>query len=128
MVVTEETFDQQLHEARLSLRHIRCEVAELRVYLALKQLVALSYKAGFNPAQLRLPAGQPGGGRWTDGDGGDVILVGARGRGSVAVRVGKRTLEATPAQAARYAVANLRATPRSGGCRRSTRRGDHGPA
>lgn len=107
--MTDETFGQLRYEARLSLRNIRCEVAELRVYLALKRLVALSYKAGFNPAQLRLPAGQPGGGRWTDGDGGDVILIGARGRGSVAVRVGTRTLDATPAQAAHYAVANLRA-------------------
>jgi hypothetical protein len=58
---------------------------------------------------LRIPAGQPGGGRWTDGDGGDVILIGAQGRGSVSVRIGNRTLDATPAQAARYAVANARA-------------------
>lgn len=107
MVLTDKTFDQTLCEAHLSLCNVRCEVAELRVYLALKRLVALSYKAGFNPAQLRLPAGQPGGGSWTDG--GDVILVGARGRGSVAVRIGNRTLDATPAQAARYAVANIRA-------------------
>jgi len=107
MIVTDETFDQLLYEARLSLRSIRREVAEIRVYLALKRIVALSHKAGFNPGQLRLPAGQPGGGRWTDG--GDVILVGARGLGSVSVRVGTRTLDATPAQAARYAVANLRA-------------------
>ncbi len=41
--------------------------------------------------------------------GGVVILIGARGRGSVSVRVGSRTLDATPAQAARYAVANARA-------------------
>ncbi|MBL8565370.1 MAG: hypothetical protein JNM89_06610 [Hyphomicrobiaceae bacterium] len=107
--MTDETFDQQLREARLSLRNIRCEVAELRIYLALKRIVALSHKAGFNPGQLRLPGGQPGGGRWTGGNGGDVILVGARGRGSVSVRIGNRTLDATPAQAARYAVANLRA-------------------
>lgn len=71
--MTDETFGQLLDEARLSLRNIRFEVAELRVYLTLKRLFALSYKAGFNPAQLRLPAGQPGGGRWTDGDGGDII-------------------------------------------------------
>lgn len=42
MDVMDETFDQQFHEARLSLCNIRCEVAELRVYLALKRLVALS--------------------------------------------------------------------------------------
>lgn len=106
--MTAREFDQLLHEARMSLLDIRCEVAALRVYLALKRLVALSHKAGFGPAQLRIPAGQPGGGRWTD-SGGDVILIGARGRGSVAVRVGNRTLDATPAQAARHAVANLRA-------------------
>lgn len=95
-------------ERRLLLLDLRCEVAALRVYLALKRL-ALSHKAGFNPAQLRIPAGQTGGGRWTDGDGGDVFLIGARGRGSVSVRVGNRTLDATPAQAARYALANARA-------------------
>lgn len=93
----------------MSLYDIRLEVAALRIYLALKRLVALSHKAGFNPAQLRLPAGRPGGGRWTDSEGGDVIFVGARGRGSVSVHVGNRTLDATHAQAARYAVANLRA-------------------
>ena len=65
--------------------------------------------AGFNPAQLRILAGQDGGGRWIDSEGGDVILIGARGRGSVLVRIGNQTFEATPAQAARYAVANARA-------------------
>lgn len=97
-------------EARPLLLDLRCELAELRVCVALQRL-ALAHKAGFNPAQLRIPAGQPGGGQWTDGegDGGDVILIGARGRGSVSVRVGSRTLDATPAQAARYAVANARA-------------------
>lgn len=87
---------------------MRCDVAALRVYLALKRLV-FSHKAGFNPAQLRIPAGQTGGGRWTDGEGGDVILIGAQGRGSVSVRIGNQTFEATPAQSARYAVANARA-------------------
>ena len=92
--MTDKTFDQLLWETRQSLFGIRCQVAELSIYLALKGLVALSHKAGFNPAQLRLPAGQPGGGRWTGGDEGDVILVGARGRGSVSVRVGNRTIVA----------------------------------
>ena len=107
--MTDKALNQRFYEARLSLSEIRCDVAELRVYLALKRLVTLSHKAGFNPGQLRLPAGQMGGGRWADGDDGDVILIGARGRGSVAVQVGNRALDATPAQAARYAVANLRA-------------------
>ncbi len=106
--VTTEVRDGLPDETRLPLLELRCELAALRVYLALKRL-ALSHKAGFNPAQLRIPAGQPGGGQWTDGEGGVVILIGARGRGSVSVRVGSRTLDATPAQAARYAVANARA-------------------
>jgi hypothetical protein len=76
--------------------------------VALQRLV-LAHKAGFNPAQLRIPAGQPGGGQWADGDGGDVILIGAQGRGSVSVRIGNRTIDATPGQAARYAVASARA-------------------
>ncbi len=64
-------------ETHLPLFELRCELAALKVYLALKRLV-LSHKAGFNPAQLRIPAGQTGGGRWTDGNGGgDVILIGA---------------------------------------------------
>lgn len=100
--------DQWPDEFHSSLLDIRCELAALRVCLVLERL-ALAHKAGFNPAQLRIPAGQPGGGRWTDSDGGDVILVGARGRGSVTVRIGGRTLDATPAQAARYAVASARA-------------------
>ncbi len=104
--VTAETLDAMPDEARSLLLEFRCELAALRVYLALQRLV-FSHKAGFNPAQLRIPAGQPGGGQWTDGGG--VILIGARGRGSVSVRVGSRTLDATPAQAARYAVANARA-------------------
>lgn len=99
--------DEGSGDFRLPLLDLRCELAALRVYLALKRLVALSCKAGFNPGQLRIPAGRPGGGRWADGDG-SVILIGARGRGSVSVRIGNRTLEVTPAEAARYAVANAR--------------------
>jgi hypothetical protein len=41
----------------MTLLDMRCEVAALRVYLARKRVIALSYKAGFNPAQPRLPAG-----------------------------------------------------------------------
>ena len=109
--MTAQTLDGLPAETRSTLIDFRCELAELRVYVAL-QLLALAHKAGFNPAQLRIPAGQEVGGQWTDGDGGqggDVILIGARGRGSVSVRIGNQTFEATPGQAARYAVANGRA-------------------
>jgi hypothetical protein len=76
MVAPDEThnFDQTFG-ARLLLRSVQREVAELRACLALKRLIALSNKLGFNPTQLRIPAGQPGGGRWTDGDGDDVVLI-----------------------------------------------------
>lgn len=106
--MTTDALDSLPDEDRSLLLELRCELAALRVLLALERL-ALSHKAGFNPAQLRIPAGQPGGGQWTEGDGGDVILIGAQGRGSVSVRVGNRTIDATPGQAARYAVANARA-------------------
>jgi len=107
--VTTEVRDGLPDETRQPLLDLRCELAALRVNVALERLV-LSHKAGFNPAQLRIPAGLPGGGQWTDSDGGDdVILIGARGRGSVSVRIGNQSFEATPAQAARYAVANARA-------------------
>lgn len=77
MIVTDKTFDRRLAEIRRSLRHLKCEVAALRVYLSVKRLVALSHKAGFNPAQLRVPTGNPDGGQWT---GGLVHQVGACGR------------------------------------------------
>ncbi len=106
--MTDHILDGLPIEARPLLLDLRCVLAELRVCVALQRL-ALAHKAGFNPAQLRIPAGQDGGGQWTDGDGGDVILIGAQGRGSVSVRIGNRTIDATPGQAARYAVANARA-------------------
>lgn len=58
--------------------------------------------------QPRVPAGNSDGGQWTPvsrtGPGG--------GRGPTSVRIGGRTLEATPAQAARYALAEARARDR----------------
>ena len=35
------------------------------------RLIDLLQKANFNPAQLRIPAGRPGGGEWTDGETGE---------------------------------------------------------
>jgi hypothetical protein len=107
--VTEGTYHQLIDEARAALRAVRREVIALRLHLALGRLAEIVRKANFNPAQLRIPAGQPGGGQWAGGEDGDVHLVGARGRTSVTVRVGSRTLDATPAQAARYAISSARA-------------------
>ena len=48
-------------------KELAYEIAALRVELALKRLIALTRK--YSPDQPRIPAGQPGGGRWTDGGG-----------------------------------------------------------
>jgi len=44
---------------------LRTRLAGLRVLTAAVRLQHLLRKANFNPAQLRIPPGQPGGGRWT---------------------------------------------------------------
>ena len=83
MTVTEKTFDQVLHEARLSLLNLKCGVDALRFILAVRRLSNLLRKGGFDPDQRRDDRG-----RWTDaggdpgsGGGGDgqVILVGGPG-------------------------------------------------
>jgi hypothetical protein len=47
------------------------EIAGLRFWLSGICLQALLRKANFNPGQLRIPAGQPGGGQWSDSGGGN---------------------------------------------------------
>lgn len=77
-----KTFDQLLDEARLLVLDIRWRIATRRVQHALKRLAGLAHKAGFNPAQTRVPTGNPDGGQWTGGGGavgGLVHQVGARG-------------------------------------------------
>jgi hypothetical protein len=87
--------------------HLKCELAAQRFQRTLSRYIA---QIKFNPGQLRIPADQPGGGQWTNGENaGNVIRVGARGRTFVAVRVGNRALAATPGQAGRLAYANARA-------------------
>ena len=84
-----------------------CELAFDRLRHAAHRLAALAYDLRFRPDQARIPAGQEGGGQWTNDD---VTLISSRPRPlSVPVRVGGRTLEATPGQAARLAAANARA-------------------
>lgn len=83
-------------------------MAWARVVVAFKAFAQLAIKAGFNPSQPRVPAGNPDGGQWTSGGGstgGLVHRIGARGRSFVAVRIGRRTLPATPAQTMRLANA-----------------------
>ncbi len=90
---------QQIADLRRVGLRLKCDIAWLRCILALKRFANAAIKANFNPGQLRIPAGQPGGGQWTDGGGGGLTLVGARGRMSVSVRVRGRQMEVTPAQA-----------------------------
>lgn len=104
-------YDVELKHADLDLRW---EIAAQRFLLAGRRLAALLRKANFNPAQPRVPAGNADGGRWTDtGSAGDsssrarVYQAGARGRSSVSVRTGRGTLNATPGQAARLAIADM---------------------
>ena len=104
----DKTFDQLLDEARLLVLDIRWRIAARRVQQALKRLAGSAHKAGFNPAQMRVPAGNPDGGQWTGGGGaiGDFVhQVGARGRQFGVVRVGRASLPATPGQTMRLANA-----------------------
>lgn len=98
-------------------------LAGLRLQASLLRL-RRAVKAGFDPNQPRVPAGNPDGGQWTGG-GGEVLTDTTpdsfgkpgtrlaqntpRGRGGARIRAGVRTLDATPAQAVRYVTANARA-------------------
>lgn len=103
-------------ESRQAILALQLELAARRFILAGKRLAALFGKANFNPAQPRVPAGNSDGGQWTDtgigagrSGGARVFRAGARGRGSVTIRAGRGTLNATPAQAARLAIAEASA-------------------
>jgi hypothetical protein len=89
------------HDRSPSLITLRAQLAAHAFDLAALRLQLLLRKASFNPGQLRIPAGQSGGGRWTDGSDSAVTQVSRtpRGRG--------RGLQPTPAQAMR--LANARA-------------------
>lgn len=53
---------------------LRAKIAGLRLLAAALRFQHLLRKANFNPGQLRIPVGQPGGGQWTD-DGGNAQPV-----------------------------------------------------
>ena len=58
-----------LHDHSPNLIGLRARLAGHAFELAAIRLQLLLRKAGFNPDQPRVSAGQPGAGRWTDGDG-----------------------------------------------------------
>jgi hypothetical protein len=65
-----------LLDSSASLTTLRARLAGYALDLAGIRLQLLLRKAGFNPDQPRVPAGQPGGGQWTDGgDGGPEYSV-----------------------------------------------------
>jgi hypothetical protein len=57
-------------EYQRKLAELRWMLADLKLDLTLQRLRAKAYKANFNPAQPRWPAGSREGGQWTDGGGG----------------------------------------------------------
>jgi hypothetical protein len=67
--------------------------------------IALRLKAGYRADQPRVPAGNPDGGQWTDGDDSSRVVGVARRRANAGqVRVGNRWLSATPAQQLRLSL------------------------
>jgi len=53
----------------LSARALACHIAGERMMAAFARFQAFAEKAGFNPDQPRVPAGNPDGGQWTGSDG-----------------------------------------------------------
>jgi hypothetical protein len=89
-----------LHNHTPSLTALRATLAGHAVMLAAIRLQLLLRKANFNPAQLRDEFG-----RWTREGGGSERPQPAQGRrGSIRINIDGRVLEATPGQAARFAV------------------------
>lgn len=94
-----------LRKASYFLAVAQFELGQLRFALALKR---------HNSNQPRVPAGQPGGGQWTDGDGGwfpraEYAQLRPRARPGGLRRVGERDLPTTPAQEVRWELAAARA-------------------
>lgn len=87
---------------------LECEAAWARMVLAFKAFVQVAIKAGFNPGQPHVPAGNPDGGQWTSSGGsasGGLIHLASSRWQSVRVRVGRSYLEANPGQSMRLANA-----------------------
>jgi hypothetical protein len=81
---------------------VKCEVAYVRTIVAahlLMKALQRQEEQKFNPGQPRIPAGQTGGGQWTDGGGSadSVHLANAR-RATSRVIVGGRTYNVTSSQ------------------------------
>lgn len=94
---------------------LRAELLGLRVDASLLRVLLLHRK--YDPGQPRIPAGQSGGGRWTDGGGtgdGERIRVAQNGpprpaRSTTTTRLGARPLEGTPGQISEWAATRMQA-------------------
>lgn len=85
-----------------------CEAAWARMVVAFKVFVQVAIKAGFNPGQPRVPAGNRDGGQWTSSGGaagGGIVHLASSRAPTVRVRVGRYYQPATPAQSMRLANA-----------------------
>lgn len=102
---------------------LRMELRVAVVRLKAARLFRLVGKANFDLSQPRVPRGEPGGGRWTDGGvgtsrpskrptGEPIRLAqaqGGRGRATPTLRLPGGIFELSPGQAARYDAARIRA-------------------
>jgi hypothetical protein len=68
-MLPEHSLSQSGRSRRLSARALACRTAGARMMAAFARFQALAEKAGFNPDQPRVPAGNPDGGKWTGSDG-----------------------------------------------------------
>jgi hypothetical protein len=68
-MLPKHSLSQSGRPRQLSARALACHIAGERMMAALAHLQALAEKAGFNPGQPRVPAGNPDGGQWTGSDG-----------------------------------------------------------
>jgi hypothetical protein len=95
--VTSKTVQATLRQTRSLLLAIKCDRAALRLRIALQRFIEVAQRTKFNPAQPRIAAGQPGGGRWASdaGSGGDVQTVQARRGSTFPITVGGRTYVTT---------------------------------
>lgn len=93
---------------------LRAEILGLRVELAFRKFVLLHRK--YAPSQPRIPAGQPGGGRWTDGVGWSDGLVRVAQNGPVRptqamfrTSVYAQSPVGTPGQVSQWVVTRMQA-------------------
>jgi hypothetical protein len=98
----QQDFDPEI-EAELA--QLRCDVASLRLEWELAKFASRGCKAGFNPDQPRVPAGNPDGGQWTSEGGGggtsgvrlaaaDKVVIGAAAAAKILFEGAKKVIDA----------------------------------